>query len=113
MHVLPPGFHRTRHYALFAKAAVADNVARARELLGLQKPKASPPSLACAVERAAFLRDQQGSQIEGTSPLGRNTRRPATTTSSRTNLAVLQAPIGHRQPTLNAGMASRQRNARN
>jgi hypothetical protein len=25
----------------------------------------------------------------------------ATTTSSRTNLAVLQAPIGHRQPTLN------------
>jgi hypothetical protein len=93
MHVLPPGFHRTRHYALFAKAAVADNVARARELLGLQKPKASPPSLACAVERAAFLRDQQGSQIEGTSPLGRNTRRPSRLMMSASLLHVCAASI--------------------
>jgi hypothetical protein len=37
IHVLPKGFHRIRHYGLFAKAAGADNIARARELLGSQK----------------------------------------------------------------------------
>src|ERR1700720_569970 len=31
------GFHRIRHYGLFAKAACADNIARARQLLGSQK----------------------------------------------------------------------------
>ena len=30
IHVLPKGFHRIRHYGLFAKAACADNIARAR-----------------------------------------------------------------------------------
>jgi hypothetical protein len=34
MHVLPKGFHRIRHYGLFAKANRAANIARARELLG-------------------------------------------------------------------------------
>ena len=33
IHVLPDGFHRIRHYGLFASAARADNVARARQLL--------------------------------------------------------------------------------
>ena len=33
IHVLPDGFHRIRHYGLFAKAAGTDNIARARELL--------------------------------------------------------------------------------
>jgi hypothetical protein len=33
MHVLPKGFHRIRHYGLFAKPSCADNVARARQLL--------------------------------------------------------------------------------
>ena len=33
IHVLPNGFHRIRHYGLFAKGARADNIARARELL--------------------------------------------------------------------------------
>jgi hypothetical protein len=36
-HVLPKGFHRIRHYGLFAKAACSDNIARARQLLGSQK----------------------------------------------------------------------------
>jgi Putative transposase/Transposase zinc-binding domain len=36
IHVLPKGFHRIRHYGLFAKAACADNIARARQLLGSQ-----------------------------------------------------------------------------
>jgi len=33
IHVLPTGFHRTRHYGLFASAKRAENIARARELL--------------------------------------------------------------------------------
>jgi putative transposase len=37
IHVLPKGLHRIRHYGLFAKAACADNIARARQLLGSQK----------------------------------------------------------------------------
>jgi hypothetical protein len=34
MHVLPKGFHRIRHYGLFAKGNRAANIARARGLLG-------------------------------------------------------------------------------
>ena len=41
IHVLPESFHRIRHYGLFAKAACADNIARARELLARQKPRQS------------------------------------------------------------------------
>jgi hypothetical protein len=37
-HVLPKGFHRIRHYGLFANANRADNIARARELLNTQMP---------------------------------------------------------------------------
>ncbi|MBM3553815.1 MAG: IS91 family transposase [Alphaproteobacteria bacterium] len=33
MHVLPSGFHRIRHYGLFASGVRAHNIARARELL--------------------------------------------------------------------------------
>jgi hypothetical protein len=33
IHVLPDGFHRIRHYGLFASASRADNLARARRLL--------------------------------------------------------------------------------
>jgi hypothetical protein len=33
IHVLPSGFHRIRHYGLFANAARAANLARARTLL--------------------------------------------------------------------------------
>ncbi len=39
MHVLPKGFHRIRHYGLFANGNRAANIQRARELLG------APPSL--------------------------------------------------------------------
>ncbi len=35
IHVLPAGFHRIRHYGLFANGGRADNLARARELLGV------------------------------------------------------------------------------
>ncbi|MFL6796754.1 MAG: IS91 family transposase [Xanthobacteraceae bacterium] len=42
IHVLPHGFHRIRHYGLLAKVAGADNIARARELLGLSMRQAEP-----------------------------------------------------------------------
>jgi hypothetical protein len=38
MHVLPKGFHRIRHYGLFANGNRADNIARARELLSVPPP---------------------------------------------------------------------------
>jgi putative transposase/transposase-like zinc-binding protein len=39
IHVLPKGFHRIRHYGLFASSVRADNIARARELLGVPIPQ--------------------------------------------------------------------------
>jgi hypothetical protein len=38
IHVLPSGFHRIRHYGLFANGSRAENLARARELLGMPDP---------------------------------------------------------------------------
>ncbi len=43
LHVLPDGFHRIRHYGLFANGARADNVALARRLLDAAPP-APPPA---------------------------------------------------------------------
>jgi hypothetical protein len=54
IHVLPAGFHRIRHYGLFANAARAANLAKARALLQVPppppadsaEPEAKPP-IAC------------------------------------------------------------------
>ena len=40
IHVLPKGFHRIRHYGLFASANRAETIVRVRELLGLATPAA-------------------------------------------------------------------------
>jgi hypothetical protein len=40
IHVLPKGFHRIRHYGLFASGNRAETIAQARELLGLAAPVA-------------------------------------------------------------------------
>jgi hypothetical protein len=40
IHVLPSGFHRIRHYGLFANAGRAENIARARQLLNVPQ---TPP----------------------------------------------------------------------
>ena len=40
--MLPSGFHRIRHYGLFANANRADNIAKARALLGAEPPAADP-----------------------------------------------------------------------
>ena len=42
LHVLPDGFHRIRHYGLFANAARADNIALARRLLDAAPPPPPP-----------------------------------------------------------------------
>ena len=42
IHLLPHGFHRIRHYGLFASAGRADNIAQARELLNASKPQCNP-----------------------------------------------------------------------
>jgi len=39
IHVLPHGFHRIRHYGLFANGQRAENLAKARALLGVEKPR--------------------------------------------------------------------------
>jgi hypothetical protein len=41
IHVLPQGFHRIRHYGLFAGAPKADQIATARKLLGTPEPNIS------------------------------------------------------------------------
>jgi len=55
IHVLPSGFHRIRHYGLFANGGRTRNIARARELLAMPAPEADdthsaddtePPALA-------------------------------------------------------------------
>ncbi len=43
LHVLPKGFHRIRHYGLFASAACKTNIARARELIAAPPPASDPP----------------------------------------------------------------------
>jgi putative transposase/transposase-like zinc-binding protein len=47
-HVLPQGFHRIRHYGLFASGTRADNVVRARELLAGPKARNDTASATCA-----------------------------------------------------------------
>ena len=39
IHVLPTGFHRIRHYGLFANGGRSENLARARELLRVPAPQ--------------------------------------------------------------------------
>jgi hypothetical protein len=41
IHVLPQGFHRIRHYGLFAGSAKAECIATARQLLGMPAPSVS------------------------------------------------------------------------
>jgi hypothetical protein len=44
MHVLPSGFHRIRHYGLFASPARTRNIDRARQLLATPAPSPEPSS---------------------------------------------------------------------
>jgi hypothetical protein len=42
IHVLPKGFHRIRHYGLFAKSACAENIAYARQLFAVSNSQGEP-----------------------------------------------------------------------
>ena len=42
IHVLPSGFHRIRHYGLFANGARSENLARARQLLAVETQQHEP-----------------------------------------------------------------------
>jgi hypothetical protein len=48
MHVVPKGFHRIRHYGLFANGNRAESIAKARELLAVKATGADQP---CALPR--------------------------------------------------------------
>lgn len=54
MHVLPKGFHRIRHYGLFANGNRAANIQRARELLG------APPTASTDEPSEATEEQQKG-----------------------------------------------------
>jgi Putative transposase len=58
LHVLPSGFHRIRHYGLFAGAVRAQNVERARQWLAAPKtsPERSRPEVDSAAETASPVR---------------------------------------------------------
>ena len=45
LHVLPKGFHRIRHYGLFANGQRTANIAKARELLSVPPPSKPEPPL--------------------------------------------------------------------
>jgi len=58
IHVLPKGFHRIRHYGLFANGNRAESIARARALLAMPAPQrqsettaASEPDQPCVLPR--------------------------------------------------------------
>jgi Putative transposase/Transposase zinc-binding domain len=56
MHVLPKGFHRIRHYGLFANATHAANIAQARELLAVpNRPEPPDTSQTTATDQPHIL----------------------------------------------------------
>jgi hypothetical protein len=75
LHVLPDGFHRIRHYGLFASASRADNIARARELLAAPTPQtqaddADAVSLSTVFEGDLWISGRIVWGNEGRSPSG-------------------------------------------
>jgi len=59
IHVLPRGFHRIRHYGLFANTARRKSLARARELLISNKTEPPTDALAYAADTAHGSDDDQ------------------------------------------------------
>ncbi len=54
VHVLPQGFHRIRHYGLFANGGRTRNIDRARELLGMPAPETDNTQTAEGTEPPAL-----------------------------------------------------------
>jgi hypothetical protein len=57
LHVLPGGFHRIRHYGLLANGERRENLARARALLGVERP---------SVDASLLKIDASGSLVQPT-----------------------------------------------
>ena len=55
IHVLPNGFHRIRHYGLFANGNRAANIARARELLAVPSQPNEPDTREAEIDEARVL----------------------------------------------------------
>jgi hypothetical protein len=55
IHVLPKGFHRIRHYGLLANGSRAENIAHARELLGLPAPAKQPEPPKATIDETRVL----------------------------------------------------------
>ena len=55
IHVLPHGFHRIRHYGLFANGNRAANIARARELLAVPSRPKQPETSEAAIDEPRVL----------------------------------------------------------
>ena len=55
IHVLPHGFHRIRHYGLFANSNRAANIARARELLAVPSRLKEPETSEAAIDEPRVL----------------------------------------------------------
>ncbi len=55
LHVLPQGFHRIRHYGLFANGGRAENLALARDLLQVPPPQDEPEPVTTADDKADTL----------------------------------------------------------
>jgi hypothetical protein len=58
LHVLPSGFHRIRHYGLFAGAARARNIERVRQALAA--PERSPAETDCDLDCGFEDRNTEG-----------------------------------------------------
>jgi hypothetical protein len=104
IHVLPQGFHRIRHYGLFASGTRADNVARARELLAVAKPErqpAAPPPIkpSRTVHAAAVawssLRSSSAVQRHG---IGRQVRQPSSGSTPHDRVTIPQKCSSHSLP---------------
>src|SRR5512132_4507335 len=57
LHVLPPGFHRIRHYGLFANGQRCAASARARQLLEAATPAEAAATKSAVVDNEAEARD--------------------------------------------------------
>ncbi len=76
IHVLPPGFHRIRHYGLLANGGRAENLARARHLLAMpaaddepaEAPSPAYPCPACGGAMVITERFEAGAQPRAPPP---------------------------------------------
>ena len=90
LHVLPHGFHRIRHYGLFASATRKANIARVRELLAASTPAPNP-----STPRSRLIRSRPVLAAAGACA---SSRRSNAGCSRGRRLALTQQPGRRRDP---------------